>query len=271
MRRAIAFSGGLTVVLGLCIAASAPAAAATTEEVLAKLVANEGQVKTFEADMTFIAKSVDKNVTTTGHIATQIVLKDGQRAGVLMNMKQKMTIGEGTTSDTLMVNDGEFLWTEMPHPQMGVAVIKNKPGAGKAQTADTKQMRDRYDLKLVGEEEFDGQQMWVLEGTPKNKAPAAPAAVGPHGMGQQGEPGKVRFYIGQKDLMCHRFRDYDKDGNEQADMQFTNLKVNGALDPALFKYTPPEGALIMDMTKGMPDFSGMMKDLPNPPSDEGGE
>jgi outer membrane lipoprotein-sorting protein len=90
-------------------------------------------------------------------------------------------------------------------------------------------------------------------------------------MGKQPEPGKVRIYISQKDLMCHRFRDYDKDGSELADMQFTNLKVNGALDPALFKYTPPEGALVMDMTKGMPDFRGMMKDLPNPPSEEGGE
>ena len=47
-----------------------------------------------------------------------------------------------------------------------------------------------------------------------------------------------------------------------ADAQFTNIKVNGALDPALFKYTPPAGARVMDMTKGAPDIRGMMKTLP---------
>ena len=83
--------------------------------------------------------------------------------------------------------------------------------------------------------------------------------------------------------MTHRIRTYGKNDAELSDMQFSNLKINPTLDPALFKYTPPEGARVVDMTKGMPDFSGMKgmpkgmpKEMPKgmppmPPPDAGGE
>jgi len=260
MRKAIVLTGVLYGLLVMWLAAAAPAVAATAEEVLAKLAKNEGEVKTFEADMKTIAKAGEKTHELTGHIATQAVLKDGKRTGTLLNVKQQMAMDDGSVINTLVVNDGEFLWMETRHPQMGVMVMKNKADAGNSPPADPQKFRDQYDLKLAGEEEFDGQKMWVLEGTPKEKAADAPPAGG---MGPQAlKPAKVHIYIGQKDLLCHRFRSYDKEGNETADVQFTNIKVNGALDPALFKYTPPPGARVMDMTKGTPDIRGMMKNLP---------
>jgi hypothetical protein len=79
---------------------------------------------------------------------------------------------------------------------------------------------------------------------------------------QAAQPEKVRIYVGQKDLMCHRYLAYDKAGTEIMDMQMTNIKVNAVLDPALFKYTPPAGANVMDMTKGMPNMGDMMKNMP---------
>jgi outer membrane lipoprotein-sorting protein len=247
------------------LAVPATAVAATTEEVLAKLVKSEAGVTTFEADTKMISKAGEKATEMTGHMAWQVVMKDGKRAGMLVNVKQQMTTEETGTFNMLVVDDGEFVWTETRNPQVGIMVIKNRPDAAKQQTGDTQQLRDKYDLKLIGEEEFDGQQMWVLEGTPKNKAEdaAAPRPRSGKGMAAQaGEPAKVHVYIGQKDLMCHRFRAFDKAGNEMLDMQFTNLKVNGSLDPALFKYAPPKGARVMDMTKGMPDIRGMMKGMP---------
>jgi outer membrane lipoprotein-sorting protein len=48
--------------------------------------------------------------------------------------------------------------------------------------------------------------------------------------------------------MARRVLIYDKDGKERMNTQFTNVKVNQPIDPALFKYTPPEGAKVQDRT-----------------------
>jgi outer membrane lipoprotein-sorting protein len=62
---------------------------------------------------------------------------------------------------------------------------------------------------------------------------------------------KVRMVVNQTDCMLRRMVLYDKDGKEMAEMRFTNVKVNGPIDPALFKYTPPDGVKINDMTGGV--------------------
>jgi len=248
--------------LAALVLAAGSAGAATTEEVLGKITANEGAVKGFEADVKTITQMMP-GMEMSGHIAVQTIVKDGKRTGALMNMKQSMKMGE-MTMDTLMVCDGEFLWMEQKMPQ-GVMVMKMKIDPAKQQTGDTSALRDQYDLKLVGEEEFDGQKMWILEGTPKAKAAAGKAEVAAKdaaGMDPPTQPGKSRIYIGQKDLMAHRIIALDAAGKEMADIQFTNIKLNPTLDAALFKYTPPEGANVMDMTKGMP---GMPKGMPSAP------
>jgi len=253
---------GVTLVMSWAVAA--PVSAATTEEVLAKLTKQRGEVKTFEFDMKTIMKG-EQAGTSTGHMAMQVVMKDGKPAGALMNVKQQMTMGE-MTHDTLMVNDGEFLWMETKAPSSGrVMVMKYKPDTG-ANKNDPQEFTDQYDLKLVGEEDFDGQKCWVLEGTPKAKS-AAPAARGmgrgSMGMGMQAEePGKIRMSVGQKDLFVRRYIFYSKSGKEISETQMTNVRLNGKLDPALFKYTPPKGAMVMDMTKGMPSLEDLKKLVP---------
>jgi outer membrane lipoprotein-sorting protein len=169
-------------------------------------------------------------------------------------MKVKATAGEAGEMNILVVCDGDFLWSETTHPQMGIMVMKNKPDARQMQTGDSEEFRTKYNLKVVGEEEFDGQPMWVLEGTLK-----APAAADKAAAPGASDPEKARLSIGKKDNYLHRVRGYDKTGAEVADMQMTNIKVNGALAPALFKYTPPADAKVMDMTKGMPSMGGAPK------------
>jgi outer membrane lipoprotein-sorting protein len=252
---------GLMAGLGLGVAS---ASAATLDEVLALLNKNEATVKNFEADVKISAKAAGQAVESTGHMVAQPVVKDGKRGVSLMNMKQKMTVA-GMAMETLMVCDGEFIWTETRNPQIGVMVTKNKIDPTKQQTGDAHELQDQYDLKLVGEEEFDSQKTWILEGTPKAK-PADKAAdktaAGAPSMDPAAQVGKVRINVGQTDNMTRRVRTYDKADQEVSDMQMTNIKLNGTLDPALFKYTPPEGAMIMDLTKGMPNMQDMMKNMP---------
>ena len=238
----------------LVVGWAALASAATTEEVLSKLTKQRGEVKSFEFDMKTTMKMQGGDAgeaTMAGHMASQVVEKDGKPA-TLMNMKQKMTMGE-MTHDMLMVNDGEFMWMEMKDPMSGqTMVMKNKANAGPDKN-NPQEFTDMYDLKLIGEEKFDGQTCWVLEGTPKAKA-AAPARRGPMGQAEP-ETGKIRMYVGQADLFTHRYLLYDKAGNQTAETVMSNVKVNPKLDEKLFKYTPPAGARVIDMTKGgMPMF-----------------
>ena len=85
--------------------------------------------------------------------------------------------------------------------------------------------------------------MWVLEGTPKPGVDLVPKGMGPAAQ----EPGKIRMSVGQADGFVHRWILYAKDGSVMGETQLTNIKLNGKLDPALFKYTPPAGARVMEM------------------------
>jgi outer membrane lipoprotein-sorting protein len=228
----------------------------STDELLAKLAKSEAEVKSLESDMKMSMKMGAQSMSMTGHMATQPVMKDGKRTGMLMNMKQQMSMGDAGEMNTLVVCDGEFLWAETRHPALGVMVTKNKPDPAKMQSGDTEQLRERYTLKYVGDEDFDGQKMWVLEGVLKATAAAAAAP------GQQGDPEKIRAFIGQKDSIVHRIIAFDKAGTEMMDMQMSNVKVNAKVDPALFKYTPPADAKVMDMTKDVPAAGDATKVAP---------
>jgi outer membrane lipoprotein-sorting protein len=250
---------GLSVVAVVGMLACGWASAATTEEVLAKLTKQQGAVKTFECDMKSIMSEPGQEGETVGHMAMEVIVKDGKPAGSKMNMKQTMTSKEGAVSTMLVVNDGEFLWVEMKSPESDrVMVMKQKGDSVQGKMSNPNEFNDMFDLKLVGEEDFDGQRMWVLEGTPKPK-PKTPA----RGMMMEPPmPGKVRMFVGQKDTLCHRYIMYNKAGKETVDTQMTKMKLNGKLDPALFKYTPPRGAQVMDMSKGMPNLDDLKKMIP---------
>jgi outer membrane lipoprotein-sorting protein len=241
MRRFAIVLVALGIVAGLSLAAAA--SATTTEEVLAAMSKQRGEVKTFEFDMkTEMKGGPQEGAVMMGHMCSKSVEKDGKPAMPLTNMKMSMDMG-GMKQEMLMVHDGEFIWNEMK--MMGrVMVMKMKPNPG-ANKNDPSSFQDQYDLKYVGDEDFDGQKMWVLEGTPK----AGTAAAAPSGPAGQ-QPGKIRISVGQKDNFPHRWILYAKDGTEMAETQITNVKLNPKLDDALFKYTPPAGAQVMDMTKG---------------------
>ena len=263
------------VVVGVALLAFAVsqtvARAASVDEVLDKVLTHE--TKTFETDMKTTMNARGQAMESSGHMVVQNIIADGKYTGHLVNMTQTTKMPQGEMS-TLIVNDGEFVWMQSSNPMTGMMVIKNKSNTPQKQlTGDVvHQLREMYDLKLAGVEQFDGQAMWVLEGTPKEKAAdnAGPGA-------RHGGPafGKAKIYVGQKDFACHRLIGYDKAGAEVTDTQFTNIKVNQPVDPALFKYTPPADARIMDMTKGRPSMEDLKRMMPTKPSrhedNDGGE
>ena len=101
-----------------------------------------------------------------------------------------------------------------------------------------------YDFTVVRTEQFEGQPMYVLEGTWKqaaltNQQVARLASV----------VGKVRVLVGQNDGFMHRMEQYDKSKtNSFMTMEFRNLKFNPDVPDSTFVYRPPTNAPVMDMT-----------------------
>lgn len=228
----------------------------TADELLKQMGAKAGERKTYEADTKMTSESQMGVMSSVGHFATELTEKDGAKVQKMCNTMD-MTVKQDDQEQKMqmkMVNDGEFLWTEMRNPSLPfVQVMKMKPGQtmpGRMApdpdpTKRMEEMKKTYDLKVVGEETIDGQKMYILEGTLKENA------AGP------GQAPKVRMYINENDLAMRRVVAFDADGKQIGTMDFTNMKVNQPINADLFKYTPPPGARVMDMTKGFPGMPPM--------------
>ena len=59
---------------------------------------------------------------------------------------------------------------------------------------------------------------------------------------------KIKMYIAQDDLFLRRSVAYNDQGQEASQTDFSNIKVNGEVDPKTFVYTPPAGVNVMDLT-----------------------
>ena len=163
-----------------------------------------------------------------------------------MTNKMAMEVqGMAMTMDAKTVNDGVFVWHEtrnsmMPMIQvMKMKVGQNVPGQGSSGAPDesVEQMKKEFNFTKVGEDTIDGRKMFVLEGTPKGEA-------------MRGTPiSTVKYYIDQESLVVRRSVMLDKAGKEVGRFDLTNIKLNEALDPKLFEYTPPPGAQVQDMTR----------------------
>jgi len=238
LRNSLIAVGSLCLIFILLQSASA----ATTEEVIEKIKKSQAEMQSIEFDLKTVVKSPTLEPESTSHLAEEFVTKGG--GAVVHHMYSK---GGGKILRSLTVDDGEFVWWELTSPGSRVVSVSKYPSrkvrVSKGRTTwpwseavDTINETIReFDLKVTGEDTLDGEQVWVLEGPAK----AVPT---------DDDMGKVRMLVSQNDCMARRVLIYDKDGKERMNTQFTNVKVNQPIDPALFKYTPPEGAKVQDRT-----------------------
>jgi outer membrane lipoprotein-sorting protein len=219
-----------TIGLAAVFAGAASAALPSVNNLKWRVRWAAARIQTFEADIrTFAAPKT----TTTGHF----VFKNG--AKVFSSQKMETDLGGGKKAETLTVNDGVYVWTESKKPtEAQTTVTRKKAGKDPRERDPLACMQDLWsmpDLKVTGEDMLDGQNMWVLEATLKAEGDAA--------------GGKVSAFIGQSDNIPHRILTFDKDGKEVSDTRLSNIKINGPVKDALFKYTPPKGAKVVDLDK----------------------
>ena len=113
-----------------------------------------------------------------------------------------------------------------------------------APTAQMKQFREMYDLRVTGEERVDNVNCYVLEGIFQD----AYLQKNPQAEMMKTAMNRIKMYIGKKDMFPHKVVRFSTQGRETMSMKLTNIKMNIKIDESLFKYTPPANARITDET-----------------------
>ncbi len=164
---------------------------------------------------------------------------------------------------TLVVFDGQIAWVEsrnamMPQPmvvKMKMEAISNmagmKSGGMGLALQDVKQavaqMKQMFDLKLIGPGNVLGRPTTRIEATPK----AEMIAKLPE-MARTMMPTRMVTDYDDATGTPLALKAYNAQGEESMTVTVTDLKVNTGVDKALFTYTPPQGVQVRDMTGAVP-------------------
>jgi len=233
----------------LVTAASVSAALPTAAEVIEKITAKAKDIRTLEGDFQSSLLEAHEN-KFIAHFATMTKEEDG-KVMRLDFVRGKMTI-DAVTYEAKLVNDGVFIWSEQRDVENGIQVTKRKVRAEEKGDPYLELLKDMksdnalFAYEVIGEETITGQKMYVMERhsdvIDNNKLTSKVTE---------------KLWVGQDDLLIHRETrvvfDYDarygaefSAASSETTMEFTNLKVNQKVDPALFKYTPPDGVKVQE-------------------------
>ncbi len=143
-------------------------------------------------------------------------------------MGNKMT----NKSDTLMVQDGQFIWT-LDKTQK--TAMKMKMPKDQKTNFDPRETWKDFNLKLLPEQTIDGKPTWVIEAAPKD--PQMKAATG-----------KTILWYEKATGLTLKTESYDKDDKPIMTATMNDYKINEKLDPNLFKFEAPAGVQVQDLT-----------------------
>jgi len=161
---------------------------------------------------------------------TDAVTKTHTEAG---GVKQDMN------AKSLSVGDGEFMWVLSEQSGQKFA---SKLKADDKQTANWRDdIKEWYNVKLLPDETIEGKPCYVLEMTPKKPTP--------------GDTNYRSLQYYQKDnCVLVKAVVFDAAGKPVSTTTYSDIKINPSLDKSRFKFTPPPGVEVMDMT-GVPGLN----------------
>jgi outer membrane lipoprotein-sorting protein len=179
-----------------------------------------------------------KNAST----GTTEMLKDGAKWKMRSETKGTMVQKFGdqetkTASNTLMVSDGEYIYSLTDSNGMKQAFkMKVQPGQEYAGDSWVKSMREIYDLKVLPEEAVDGANCWVLEATPKQAGGAQGVSI---------------FYFTKDSGMMVKSIGKGPDGKVLSTMTSKNIKINPSIAADRFVFTAPPGVTVIDQSAAL--------------------
>lgn len=170
---------------------------------------------------------------------TLLVLKEGDRISYAWKIKSTIVVnpdGEAKTIDayTEIVSSGDDVYEYME--QMGnsrVTITKYLPN----EIPHVKQMLDQlhltHDVKLIGEQTTDGQEVYVLEANAKSPGT---------------RPGRVAMHFAKDTGLLIKRDEFNDSPQSTSTVTFTNIQTNTEIPAEKFKFVMPAGASVYDRT-----------------------
>jgi len=232
----------LSVVVLVLVTATPSAVADEKLDAVEKEIIKKWQdVKSMTGKMTMNSEMAQGNMTMKSSMTAVIeyLRHDGKMLSRLegeTEMVQKMgETDQKFAMPMLAISDGEISHTLMERMGQKMCIKAKAEAQATVGAAMFKALREQYDLELAEDEGLDGDKCWVIEATPKTA-------------GRPGEPGKVTFYIRQKDGATVQMLGFDAADTKVMTAKFSDIKFNEKLDPKRFEFKVPEGVQVMDMT-----------------------
>jgi outer membrane lipoprotein-sorting protein len=235
---------GLLVV---CVVSFALPAAVADElaAVEKKLAAAWKKHKSMTAKFTMVTKMEQPGFAMESKSAgAQEVVRKGDKVLYRVEMTsstvQKVADQETKTEQTMLtVSDGTHTHT-LSETMGQKTVVKTKvdPQSTGDPEATFKFLRKDHTLKVLPEETIDGKKVFVIEATPKQVQPMAPA--------------KLLYYFLQDDGLPVKMVASDQTGKPMVTMIYSDVEFDVKIDPQRFVFKVPEGVQVIDQTAEQP-------------------
>lgn len=133
----------------------------------------------------------------------------------------------------VIVSDGRYFW--LYYPSVDSLQVMRAPAAAQGSSGVDLRSQfvgdplERFEATLAGREPVGGRAAHVLVLVPKQ----------PQGYE------RLRIWVDDRDHLVRRFEITEENGNVRL-IELRDLQINRTLDDALFRFTPPPGARIVD-------------------------
>lgn len=153
-----------------------------------------------------------------------------------MDMDSKQTMGdqvmEAKRSIKMVMTDEKTVTLMSEGPQtMAIISDPSEDNPGNLEKM-FEALKKENEVKQIDDAEVNGHDCWVVEATPKQAQPMAPA--------------RMVYYFDKKGGATVKTVNYDKEGNETQVTEYTNIKYDVDVKPEHFELEIPDDVQVMD-------------------------
>ena len=219
-----------------------------TEELIKDIESKVSAITSYRADIVMKMEMMGQTMSHEGKMSYK--KPDMIRLEMKMDKPMPMT--------TITVSDGNISYQYMPEMKMVQKVnlkeIGDLPSADGQNSCDLSKPFNgvvKDTIKYAGEEELDGKKTSVLEGKPIT----SPGVEIPFQ--------KFKLWIGIEDGVLRKMAGFNGDGKEVMSQELKNIELNPVFAEDTFRFTPPEGVQVLDMTESIKSMLESMKAKPS--------
>jgi len=142
----------------------------------------------------------------------------------------------GEEEETLVLSDGEFRWTYAPgtNTVMKTKIPETPELIGDDYLSIIGITLNDTDISLLGTEEIEGREAYLLKATPKET-------------GEETPPYSMKVWVDKENWMFLGYEMYDSNETLTSKVEIRDLKVNTGIPDSEFEFKIPEGATVKTM------------------------